>query len=333
MPKPKAKNPMDDLFVWPAGETIKNVDVTDAMADEILRKANFENNRLADNGHIDELADMMVNGQWVGRTKLTIAMDGDGVPYLVDGQHRLRAFRAAALRGMEDPMPATLELITDFAPKEAYALLDSAQKKRSPAVIAVALELPVSNVPLLRASLSAGKWALKYAGMTVTRPLSVFDEDGSPREIEMKDRVSFRGAAREYVMDRRKEFATLGAIMDAAKPRDRRICAILRGARVLPVVLETLAAAPSRAERLWGGVVDGVGVGELATSTREKLLERAPEQTSRAVSEKARFAAVAWNTVLRKGFDEEPKFRRSKVPVDEVLAECSYKGNSIKVLA
>ena len=324
---------MNDLFVWPEGETVKNIDIDDAMADEILRKANFENNRLADNSHIDDLADMMVNGQWVGRTKLTIAMDGDGVPHLVDGQHRLRAFRAAVLRGMEDPMPVTLELITDFAPKEAYALLDSAQKKRPPAVIAVALELPVTNVHLLRACLSAGKWALKYADMTVTRTLGVYDQDGSAREIEMKDRVSFRGAAREYVMDRQKEFAALGAIMDAAKPRDRRICAILRGARVLPVVLETLAASPPLANKLWSDVVHGVGVGELATSTREKLLERAPERTPRAVSEKARFAAVAWNTVRDKGFDEEPRFRRSRVPVDEILAECSYKGNSITVLA
>ena len=325
-----------NLLEWTDGDL--HVDeISAAQAFDLLARTNFEKNRLADRAHIDDLADMMASGQWVGRTLLTIAVNGDGIPYLVDGQHRLRAFQEAVLRGRTEPLPVVLQRITDHAPREAYALLDSAMKKRSPGVIGVALEIPIRNPGLLKQALSAGRWAMRYAGIVEERTVRVWDVahgvDAEPQEFELTGRVSYRGAAREYVQDRIQQFSTLSKLLDDTTKRDTRIVSVMRGARVVPILVETLAADPDRASRMWRGVLQGVDADLVATVLRERLLEKAPAGTARGFSEKSRFVAAAWNSLINRGPDTEPRLVRSASPTDVTLAECTYRDRQIRVIA
>ena len=76
------------------------VDLSWEDAEAITRRMPFERQRDADKTHIGMLADMFLNGEFAPGSQITFAIDEDGNPRLVDGQHRLRAAAQAKWDGI-----------------------------------------------------------------------------------------------------------------------------------------------------------------------------------------------------------------------------------------
>ena len=228
-----------------SGEKITTITVTDEIARLILTERNFENQRDMDPVHVANIADVMQSGEWIGKSMLTFARNGDGILRQVDGQHRLRGFLEYARRSEDTPtMDFTIQVI-DEDMREAYAQLDSLAKKRASNVIGAALQLPVPGV-LLKNALSAASWALRYTAYSRETELEIGE-----RIVKKTTMVPYR-ECRRYIGERRDAFQRLGEeVLAGMKTKDSVVKTVLRSPRVMPVCIETLHLGGEEAAEFW----------------------------------------------------------------------------------
>ena len=307
-----------------SGEKLASIELDAAQAHIILNERGFEHQRELDRAHVVNIADSMASGEWVGSSTLTFAPNGGGRLKLVDGQHRLRGFAEYARRTEPSPtMPFTIQVANTIA-DEAYALLDSMQKKRAASVIGAALQLPVP-IALMKNALSAASHALLYSGFD---PTQEFGEN----KKKVRGIVPFR-LRRDYVDARRDAFLILGETILAKLPANRgnnKVRSAMISPRVMPVILETLAAESGEATAFWRAVVTNNDPNEVQSVLRDTFVEGTPPaKNPGAASHKARWAANAWNS--RNADSMKVTVSRDKSPQSVTLDRASYDSRDIAV--
>ncbi len=312
-----------------------DVTLTREMADEIVSLRGFEKQRVADAVHIANLKTMMDDGDWFGPSTLTFARNSDGALWLVDGQHRLRAFveHARARDYEEGAEPTRMDWhvqVVPGDPAEAYAALDSVARNRSGAVIGEALRLPVPP-RLLRVALAAAGKALAYSGLSIKTTITERSDAGREKQREVAHKIPIR-LSRGYVASREAAFATMGELMAGrAATGEREIGKFLSQARVLPVCLETLHAAPEEARAFWQAVITGKDddkwqvIPELRLAIRQGHRQPVPG----AASFRARMAASGWNARNGGVFKVVRKLEK---PDPVPIAKAEIDGRPVKVL-
>ena len=313
-----------------------NVTLTGETAGAIVEGMGFERQRHADLSHIANLKEQMDAGDWFPPSTLTFAINGDGRLWLVDGQHRLRAFveharvrdMAAGSDAEPTAMPWHVEVV-EGSPAEVYAALDSVARNRSGAVIGEALALPVPP-RLLRVAISAAAKALAYSGLQARETFPALPgKKGGPREV--RKRMPIR-MSRGYIDSRKAAYAAMGEVMAAAGPKgERDIAGHLARARVLPVCLETLHAAPEEADAFWRAIVTGQdtnGRWPVVQELRVALAEGDTRKTYGAVSFRARMCAAAWNARNGGVFN----VTRTAQPTAVEVRGAEYDGRKVRVL-
>lgn len=324
------------------GKTEGIVTLTGAEADIIANEMGFEKQRVADHAHIANLMTYMQDGNWISPSLLTFARNGDEKLWLVDGQHRLRAFEEYAYRidqeAGENAEPMTMRfqvVVTDAHPQEAYAALDSVARTRNSGVIGEALQL---NVPprLLPAALPAAGKALLYAGVDVSESIATLKQGKHRKAKAVTKRVPIR-LCRDYITNRVDAFAAMGRVLDSAVGEERKkVAKYLVQARVLPVCLETLHAEPAEAEAFWTAIVtgdphpEGLWEWQVIGDLRIALVEgdERSKQSARA-SYRARTCANAWNARSQGHF----KTTRTGTPEDVPVHGATYDNRQVCVLA
>ena len=279
-----------------------NVTLTRETAFAIVEDMGFERQRHADLSHVANLKEQMDAGDWFPPSTLTFAINGDGRLWLVDGQHRLRAFvehaRARDMAAGDDAEPTAMAWhveVVDGSPAEAYAALDSVARNRSGAVIGEALALPVPP-RLLRVAISAAAKALAYSGLKAEETFPAPPGRKTPKVV--RKRMPIR-LSRDYINSRKAAYAAMGEVLADAGPKgERDVAGHLARARVLPVCLETLHAVPEEADAFWRAIVTGQdtdGRWPVVQELRMALAEGDTRKTYGAVSFRARMCAAAWN--------------------------------------
>ena len=305
-----------------SGDKSGVIAIDSAQAHILLNERYFEGQRVADLPHVANIADLMESGEWVGASMLTFAKNGDGRLKLVDGQHRLRGFTEYCRRSDEDPkMDFSIQVVAE-SPSEAYALLDSMQKKRPASVIGKALSLAVPE-NLLKNALSAAAYALLYAGHSVIQQVG-------EEQKNVKAAVPYR-IRRNYVDARREAFRILGdEVLKDLRQADNKVRSALTTPRVMPICLETIAASGAEAQRFWRGVVSNNDPNQIQSILREALLQSIPSGRPYAASHKARMAAQGWNA--RNKDKMSVTMSREKKPDSVDLEHAVYDGKPIQVL-
>ena len=305
-----------------SGDKHGTINVSAAQAHIILDERGFELQRDADHVHIANIADLMESGEWVGASMLTFAKNGDGRLKLVDGQHRLRGFVEYARRAEGSPeMDFTIQVVTE-TPPEAYALLDSMQKKRPASVIGKALCLAVPD-SLIKNALSAAAYALLY---TSYDPMYKIGERGK----KVKGLVPYR-ERRNYIDARREAFSVLGGrVLIGLTKADSKVRTALLTPRVMPVCIETIEACGEEAIRFWRGVATNHDPTPVQSILREALLATLSASRPYAASHKARMAAQGWNARKKERFSVSVSLTRKPDSVELDTAE--YNGKPVMVL-
>ena len=315
-----------------------NISLTRATAEQIVDLMGFERQRVADAVHIANLKTMMDDDDWFGPSTLTFARNGGGALWLVDGQHRLRAFVEHARArdygqepGAEPTRMAWHIEVVPGEPAEAYAALDSVARNRSGAVIGEALRLPVPP-RLLRVALAAAGKALAYSGLEIKTNITEKNDTGREKQREVAHKIPIR-LSRAYIASRESAFAAMGEIMAAGKAstETRRVAKYLSQARVLPVCLETLNAAPDEARTFWQAVVTGKDADkwDLMPDLRSAIDSGHKQPVPGAVSFRARMAASGWNARNGGTFKVVRKLDR---PDPVPIAQAEIDGRPVKVL-
>lgn len=305
-----------------SGDKSGVIAIDSAQAHIILNERQFEQQRVADLVHVANIADVMESGEWVGASMLTFAKNGDGRLRLVDGQHRLRGFAEYSRRTEESPTMDFFVQVVAEAPPEAYALLDSMQKKRPASVIGKALSLPVPD-SLLKTALSAAGYALEYSGYNASQMVG-------EQYKTVKAMVPYRHRL-NYVDERREAFHVLGEeVLKGLTKADSKVRTALLTPRVMPVCIETIAACGQEAIRFWRGVAGNHGPTPVQSILREALLASMPAARPYAASQKARMAAQGWNARNKDKFSVTVPLTRKPDSVE--LDVASYDGKPIMVL-
>ena len=181
----------------------------------------FEHQRLLDPGHQAALVDLMNNGEFLDGSQITMAVNGDGVLHLVDGQHRLAAFSSSDIESME----WAVRVIRDGRPDAAYAYLDATTKKRPGTVIGEALGF--SDCPTQ--AVTAAGFALEY------QIPKGYRLPGDTKAVPLRDKI-------KYVREHRGVFSRIRLLIDQAVQggtMTKRQGRMLSAARSLPVIVET----------------------------------------------------------------------------------------------
>ena len=266
---------LNPIFVEPP----EDVFVTDAMvhltysdAATIVQDMGFERQRDADFVHIGMLADMMMNDEFASGSQITFAIDRDGDPKLVDGQHRLRA----AVQAQWDGLWNARCLWGDAHPaRGVYTLLDSSQKKRPPAVIGKALGFdqltPKTQGIIISASKYQNQWRDDY------------ELPAACKVPPVRDNIS-------RAEERMSAFVAVDQIINGGNVTSQAKRKLATG-MVMAVMVETLEHNPAEANPFWRDVAtngDGIA-GEL----RNALIEGKPAKSSQFYA--PRLAGHAWN--------------------------------------
>ena len=231
-------------------DPVITLDVTKDAAQAIVDYHGFDDQRDLDWAHVKHLSMLMESGEWVGSSLLSFSVNGDGILRLVDGHHRLRAVIDYMMSTQADtimPIRFSAQALTRHSAGEAYAQLDSAQKVRDGAVIGKALKLPVPR-EVLKAALSIAKQALIYSDYDRNMVLHA-DNKVIKAPIRYAEQVA-------YVNRRRAEYGFLAEIIRATG-RSTGLARFLTGAKMAPVVIETLAANKTDSMPYWIGVANG----------------------------------------------------------------------------
>ena len=181
------------------GETCKDDGIikTDRIeATHIYKHMGFEDQRALDAKHVATLVDLMNNGEFLGRSQISMASNGDGGLHLVDGQHRLAAFADSDL----DSMEWSLRVIRDNRPDAAYAYLDATTKKRPGTVVGDALGF--KDCP--SQSITAAGFSLEYQ-----IPKGYRLPFGNTKTVPLRDKI-------KYVREHRGELARIKTLIDQA---------------------------------------------------------------------------------------------------------------------
>ena len=267
---------LDPLFEEPEDGT----EVTAGMvrlspedADAITRTMPFERQRDADRTHIGMLADMFSNGEFAAGSQITFAIDDDGNPRLVDGQHRLRAAHQAKWSGLWN-----VRVVWSDKHRAApvYTMLDSYQKKRPAAVIGRALGLTSLTDRMQGTAIAAcsyqNQWRTEYSLPQGCKFPPVRDNI-----TRVQERLPY--------FEQADDILGSGAVSNQAK---RRIMASM----VLAVMVETLANSSSGEGREFWLEVASHG-GGVAGELRDNLLVGRPAKARQFYN--PRLAGLAWN--------------------------------------
>ena len=267
---------LEPLFLEPGdgsgvnGEMLK---LTREEMDYIVSEMGFERQRDADNNHIGMLKDMIVNGEWAPGSQITFAINANGLPKLVDGQHRLRAAAEAGWEGVWN-IRAVFGDRQDA--RSSYTILDSSQKKRSLAVIGRAHGLQGMSDRMQGAALPASKYQNDW------RP--DYQRPEGCRYPPVRDNLARLDARLDAIREADKILTAGGVSVQTARK--------LYGAMVLAVVVETIHCdEEGEACDFWAAVVGrGEGVPEYL---RNALL--AGRQPKASQFHNPRVAGLAWN--------------------------------------
>ena len=239
----------------------------------ILTQMGFERQRDADKDHIGMLADMFSNGEFAPGSQITFAIDGYGVPKLVDGQHRLRAAVQAHWEGYWN-----VRAVWGSAhnAEGVYTLLDAHQKKRPAAVIGRALGL----IGLSERTIGTAVAASRYQNEWDTE----YSLPGGCKYPPVRDNISRVKKRLPYYVQA-DELLNAGNVSSQAKRK-------LVAAMVLAVIVETLAHDQDGDARVFWTSVATNGDG-IAGELRDGLIAGKPAKARQFYN--PRLAAAAWN--------------------------------------
>ena len=275
------------------------VSLRGAEALVIADQHGFERQRDVDQKHVGNLADVIEHDEWVGRSMLLFAKNGDGRMWLIDGQHRLRAHAEHAKRTNSASAREWIVQVVTGEPREAYARMDAMQKKRPAGIVAAALGLQVPT-QLIKTCLSAAAYAIRYQEATTTKTEVL----GSSVVLD----VPYRDR-REYVASRDAAFRKVGECISGLTANDNRVRSALTSARIMPILLETIAKEGSAFD-FWRQALTGKTECDAAGYVRDRMLEPAAAGSKNPALVKPFAAARGWNAFL----DESKPTRPTKLP-------------------
>ena len=222
-------------------ETLNREDVAELLdADSV-----YENQRALDLKHVADLADVMKQGEWLPEAAtLMFALNGDGRLRLVDGQHRLNAYRVGLEDESVEPFIWAMQVVTGDA-STVYGRLDALAKKRTASVVANTVGLHEGMQSLISVCFSAANFGMIYlnGGASAYTYQRIPGAKPQPRTVPYRDRE-------RWVKDRLAQFLTVAGLMQKVPAVYRAARTVLRNARVLPLMVETLRY-DSEAEARW----------------------------------------------------------------------------------
>lgn len=138
-----------------------------------------------------------------------------------------------------------------------------------------------------RSSLNVAMYELRYK--TETDPLV------RVRNKMVRKRPSYR-ERKDYVLAHRGQYKTVYNLFFETDDVNRTVRRRLGTARILAVVIETIAAVPDSAKKFWKPVLTGVGTRPVHASAHARLLEELPVTLKNHDWRRLYGLVLAWNT-------------------------------------
>ena len=246
-------------------ETLNHEDVAKLLADEVV----YEHQRSLDTKHVADLADVMKQGEWLPEAAtLMFAVNGDGRLRLVDGQHRLNAYSKAMEDESVEPFEWAMQVVIGDA-STVYGRLDALAKKRTASVVAHTVGLHEGMQSLVGVCFSAANFGMIYlnGGASAYTYQRIPGAKPQPMTTPYRDRE-------KWVKDRLSEFLTAAGLMQKVPAVYRPARTVLKNARVLPLMIETLRH-DSEAEARWRSLLhEGMPPDLFSTMTVKRQDER-----------------------------------------------------------
>ena len=238
---------------------------------EIISEMCYSRQRRMQPSHVGMIADMMLAGQYAPGDQITFALE-EGIPKLVDGQHRLQAAITAGWVGVWSVRCLWTE---QFSADKIYLVIDTSQKPRTSAVVGRAAGYDHLSPRIQNAIIAAARyqniWRSEY---------EIPDLCSAPPVRDNIDRANARIKAFEkadqIINDR------------AATPHIKRRLAT---PMVLAIITETLTESPWEAAEFWPRVATNGD--KIAGELRNSLIQGPPTRASAFFT--ARLTAHAWN--------------------------------------
>ena len=212
-------------------ETLNREDVAGMLDGD----AAYENQRVLDLKHVADLVDVMQQGEWLPEAAtLMFAVNGDDRLRLVDGQHRLNAYRQALEDESVEPFEWAMQVVKGDA-STVYGRLDALAKKRTASVVANTVGLHEGMQSLVGVCFSAANFGIIYrnGGVSPYTYQRIPGAKPQPRTVPYRERET-------WVKDRLAEFLTAAGLMQKVPAVFRPVRTVLRNARILPLMVETL---------------------------------------------------------------------------------------------
>ena len=252
---------------------VTQVTLTPQDDQNILDLMSYHRQRHISRPHVGNLADSMINGEFVPARLITFAPDHNGQHVLVDGQHRLQAAVDAHWTG--EWVICALWGEHNNA-RDVYLRLDTSQKERAPKVIGIAVGHDHLSRRIQEVMVATARYQNLWRESYRNPP---FCHVPPPRDNL------------ERLEDRMHAFEQVNEIFD-----DKRVKAHTRrrlsSPMVLAVITETLHTSPDDASIFWRqAATDGT---DIAGTLRELIIVSRPAHIT-SPHYAPRLAAQAWN--------------------------------------
>ena len=251
--------------------TNRTVILTPEDIAEIISRMCYSRQRRIQPSHVGMIADMMLAEQYAPGDQITFAIE-EGIPKLVDGQHRLQAAITAGWVGLWSVRCLWTE---QFAADKMYLVIDTSQKPRTSAVVGHAAGYDQLSPRTQNAIIAAPRYQNMWRG-----EYEIPDLCSAPPIRDNVDRANARI----------KSFEKADQILNdrAATPHIKRRLAT---PMVLAIITETLTSSPWEAAEFWPRVATNGD--KIAGELRNSLIQGPPARASAFFT--ARLAAHAWN--------------------------------------
>ena len=202
---------------------------------------------------------------------------------MVDGQHRLTAYGKALEGESVEPFAWAMQVVKGDA-STVYGRLDALAKKRPASVVANTVGLHAGMQSLVNVCFSAANFGMLYLndGEPPCTYQRIPGSKPQPMTTPYRDRE-------KWVKDRLSEFLTAAGLMQKVPAAFCPVRTVLKNARVLPLMIETLRHDDG-AEARWRDLLhNGEPSDILAIATTKRLDEKGRAHL------RARRIAAAWD--------------------------------------